>query len=100
MPKGYFTGERTHKTWTGSAIAQYHGSIRRWAELNGEKSATVHSVVSGSWFANCAYQSNRRVLSKLYYDGFGDFLVQDNLINEKFTPIPEGDIYWSEYLVF
>ena len=99
MPKGYFTGEKTHKSWTGSILAQYHGSVAAWARENEEKPSTVNNILSLTFYADCRYQPNRRVLSKLYHEGLEEFLLKDNLITVEFIPIPQADIYWTKLLV-
>ena len=99
MPKGFFTGEKTHKSWTASILAQYYGSVAAWARTNEEKPATVNNVLSLTFYTNCRYQPNRRVLSKLFHAGLADILKLDDLIDDSFIPVPTGDIYWTELLV-
>jgi len=100
MPKGFFTGEKTHTTWMASILAQYFGSVAAWARLNEEKVATVGNVLNKNNYPDSNYQPNRRVLSKLYHDGFRETLLEDKLITSEFAPIPVGDIYWTSHLNF
>lgn len=103
--KGYFTGNKTHKTWAISVLAYYYGSFSAFAESIEEKSTIAHSALTHKpcgihikeVSSSDLWKSQIRIFSKIVHLGFGDLLEEDGLLPKDFSPIPEADIYWLDY---
>ena len=103
--KGYFTGKKTHKTWTISVLAYYYGSFSAFARSIEEKPSLAHSSLMHKpcgihieeLTTSDLWMSQIRIFSKLIHLGFSHLLKEDGLLPTDFIPIPEADIYWIDY---